>query len=479
MTSPRKKATKTRKKATKTRKKATKTESTARKEWPRRKKRYVSTPNGNDQREHYQRDRDRILYSSAFRRLGGVTQVVGISEGFHFHNRLLHSLKVAQIARRIVEGLYLQDKQRAADFDLQPEVAEAAALAHDLGHPPFGHIADTRICKLVDDHWEGDNPGGFEGNAQSFRVVTTISRRCTDHEGLNLTGATLAAILKYPWTRTTAEENEYRNEKWGAYETEAGQLRCASDATKEQGNLHAGVTLERAAEAEIMDWADDIAYSVHDLEDFWKAGLIPLERLADEPRILEEFLDATEQHWSRSSSGQGMTRSKIIDTAQKLLYHLPTTMREPYVGRNRQRAEARNFTSFLIGRYVRDAVALTCQGSNALLIEKNAREEVLFLKTLTRFFVILNPALAAQQRGFRKVIDDLFEFFLEIASLPQTTYAIPPRYQTRLRDPGIDNNTRLRVVADLVSGLTEWEALDLHKRLTGIEAGSVLDPIIR
>ncbi|HUG15346.1 MAG TPA: dNTP triphosphohydrolase, partial [Thermomicrobiales bacterium] len=152
-----------------------------------------------DQRTPFQRDRDRILYASAFRRLGGITQVVSPSERVLVHNRLTHTLEVAQVARRLAEKLSADTA--LADLiefvgGINPDVAEAAALAHDLGHPPFGHIAEEVLNNLA---LSSNLTDGFNGNAQSFRIVTRLAMRHLSFTGLNLTRATVNAILKYPW----------------------------------------------------------------------------------------------------------------------------------------------------------------------------------------------------------------------------------------------------------------------------------------
>jgi dGTPase len=216
-----------------------------------------------DQRTAGQRDRDRILYASALRRLAGVTQVVAPTEGLIFHNRLTHTLKVGQIGRRLAEKLCEEQPQLLnAVGGLDPEVVEAAALAHDLGHPPFGHVVEDELNQLVSESGVYD---GFEGNAQSFRVIAKLARRHESFEGLNLTRATLNAVLKYPWFRTPDKK------KWGAYYTESTEFNWARQLYP--GDAH------KSAEAELMDWADDVAYSVHDVEDFYRAGLIPVDRM--------------------------------------------------------------------------------------------------------------------------------------------------------------------------------------------------------
>jgi dGTPase len=224
-----------------------------------------------------QRDRDRILYSSAFRRLGGVTQVVSANEESHLlHNRLTHSIKVAQIGRRLAERL-VRDQLGVANQigGLDPDVVEAACLAHDLGHPPFGHVGEQTLDEAAKQYVAD----GFEGNAQSFRIVTKISLRSTAYVGLNLSRATLDAVLKYPWFRSKLGTPHSR--KWSAYKTEAAEFKFARQGWTRGDE-------RKSAEAEIMDWADDIAHSVHDVEDFYRMGLIPLDKLARDKQVVEE-----------------------------------------------------------------------------------------------------------------------------------------------------------------------------------------------
>jgi len=151
-----------------------------------------------DQRTPYQRDRDRILYSSAFRRLAGITQVARAGESDVFHTRLAHTLKVAQVGRRLAEVVMRNQTAEAVTLGVDPEVVEAACLAHDLGHPPFGHLGEKVLNELVTIQGDQD---GFEGNAQSFRVLTKLAIRFNRCDGLDLTRATLAACIKYPWRR--------------------------------------------------------------------------------------------------------------------------------------------------------------------------------------------------------------------------------------------------------------------------------------
>ncbi len=206
----------------------------------------------------------------AFRRLAGVTQVAGPREGHIVHTRLTHTLEVAQIARRLAENLVRAQPDLVVQHGgIDADVVESAALAHDLGHPPFGHVAEKELDRLV---VEAGVSEGYEGNAQSFRIITKLAFHgeggLSGLPGLDLTRASLRAILKYPWKRA---EQGYHSKKWGLYSSEIEDFAFATEGAD-------GSEIP-CLEAQLMTWADDIAYAVHDTEDFYRAGLIPLERL--------------------------------------------------------------------------------------------------------------------------------------------------------------------------------------------------------
>ena len=250
-----------------------------------------------DNRQVAQRDRDRVLYSSALRRLAGVTQVVAASEGHVFHNRLTHTLKVAQVGRRLAEKLLrpFEEAQHAKLPPLDPDVVETAALVHDIGHPPFGHVAEEQLHTLMrgvarpkaapdgnstEPVYDADD--GFEGNAQSFRTVTTLAAIDRGFAGLNLCAASLAASLKYPWRHQPAAPEDKAFRKWGSYSTEEDDFRFALGLQPPDA-IPTATTGQPTLEAQVMDWADDITYAVHDAEDLYRAGLVPLDRLAALP----------------------------------------------------------------------------------------------------------------------------------------------------------------------------------------------------
>jgi len=214
-----------------------------------------------DQRLPFERDHDRILYSSYFQRLAGITQIVRAGEEDTFHTRQQHTHKVAQVGRRLAQNLVRTAKEKGIACNaIDPEVVAAASLAHDLGHPPFGHKGEDTLDELV--RTAGDE--GYEGNAQTFRIITKLAVRWHDTPGLDLTRAVGCAVLKYPWLRDS--KNESKSKKWSAYHSEKEVFDWAREGhTKDV----------QSPEAELMDWADDIAYSVHDLEDFHRCNLIP------------------------------------------------------------------------------------------------------------------------------------------------------------------------------------------------------------
>ncbi len=418
-----------------------------------------------DQRQPFQRDRDRILYCSAFRRLSGVTQIVRAGEADVFHTRLAHTLKVAQVGRRLAERRISQQPEESIALGVDPEVVEAACLAHDLGHPPFGHVGEHVLNQLLSNCNDVD---GFEGNAQSFRVLTKLAVRFNECDGLDLTRGTLAACIKYPWMRD--ENDQKKKTKWGVYSAELNDFQFARDGWP-------GET--KTAEAELMDWADDIAYSVHDLEDFHRCQALPWHRIFgnDEKELL--ISNAKETWITHPADAGGRLRDaydRLLDLFENIV---PELLREPYEATRKQRQQIRLITSILIGRYIdaiklRDASA-TEEKESCIIIADDEGDEVRVLKQITRDYIIGNPSLAAQQRGHRRVISDLFEDLINDIDGGMPKY-LPRKFHHLTH---LENTSLARVVADCISSLTEAEAIALHGRLRGYSSGSVLDPIVR
>lgn len=416
---------------------------------------------GEDQRTPFEKDRDRLLYSSAFQRLAGITQIVRAGEADIFHTRQQHTIKVAQVGRRLGQLLQKKQPELAAAHGLDPEVVEAACLAHDLGHPPIGHIGEKTLDRLVREKGDTD---GFEGNAQSFRVVTKLAVRFPDSPGIDLTRATLAAMLKYPWLRANTGP---KSKKWSAYRSERADFEFARE-------FHSGDL--KTLEAELMDWADDVAYSVHDLEDFHRCNVIPWRKIFASPDAV--IAGAMK---SRGTTAKEQ-KQRLNDALERLRKHLfgnfGALLQEAYEGRADQREQLRRMTSQLIGRYIHSIdMAPLASGKRPVTFDEDALDEVTVLKQITRDYVIGNPSLMAQQEGQKRIIRQLYTAIFDGID-DKTDY--PPFLPVRLRYlKEISDNQSARFVADCVATLSEKEAIGLHGRLFGSATGSVLDPIVR
>jgi dGTPase len=424
-----------------------------------------------DHRSAAAHDADRIVYSEAFRRLAGVTQVVAVGERALFHNRLTHTMKVAQLARRLGENLLADPEsqpllaEQCPGFDAS--TAEAAALAHDLGHPPFGHIAEEALCKLCDEA----GLDGYEGNAQSFRIVTKLATRNGSERGLDLQPTTLNAILKYPWLRT-GDADDKKFKKYGAYLTE----RAAFDIAREVALLDG-----QSLEAQIMDLCDDIAYALHDVEDFFRVGAIPLHEFVTPGGAHDYFVAIAAEKLNRDHDMDAAAAAEVFREIRLLLPG------EAYSGTTDDLKRLNRFTSYFITRFLNSVSLSEREGSLSLNVGAHARQEILVLKQMTREFVISRPALASIQAGQVKLINALFMAVLEWIEreAPTVPQRLPPTLRDNLeasaKEAGLpsttsDSSVVARVAADFIASLTEHQAVDLHRRLClGAVDGVVAD----
>lgn len=317
-----------------------------------------------DQRSEFERDRDRILYSSAFQRLAGITQIVRAGEADVFHTRQQHTIKVAQIGRRLAQALIARQEEQANEFGLDPDVVEAACLAHDLGHPPFGHIGESALNQLVRD---GGDKDGFEGNAQSFRILTKLAVRFDDCDGMDLTRATLAASLKYPWMRSASGK---KSKKWSAYKTEAKDFEFAREFHKDE---------YKTLEAEVMDWADDVAYSVHDLEDFHRCNVITWRSIFVENP--DKVIASAIRIKSITNGGEEEAyKKRLEDAMNRITSHIwgsyKYLLTERYEGTREQREQLRRMTSQLIGNYITSISIPTDVSGKRILINSDHEDEI-------------------------------------------------------------------------------------------------------
>ena len=309
---------------------------------------------------------------------------------------------------------------------------------------------------------------GFEGNPQSFRIVTRLAVRYAEQEppGLDLTRASLNAILKYPWLWEKAGENKG---KWGAYREDTDCFEWARDsADLREGQL--------SVEAELMDWADDITYAVHDLEDFYRAGLIPLERLytrgsngssgmtTEIDRVAAELHEEEDLAEDQTKAAERLVY--LID-----LYFLP--LDAPFDGRRQQREALRTAASALITRFI-NAISLreaTAEDTRLVKIDKEAEFDVKLLKGLTKHYVIQHPRVVSIRAGQRRMLETLFSVYVDvIGSKKHRDRALLPQAIRDRRDRG-DSSQRL--AADLLASMTERQVVQTYQRLMGLVPGSV------
>lgn len=473
----------------------------------------------------FSKDFDRILYSTAFRRLGSVTQVVSAGETALFHNRLTHSLKTAQVGARIANVL-LGRYQSASELavlasggGIESRVVRAACMAHDLGHPPFGHIAETElqnICsqrpneikKKRDDSLAKvrrqptitdtyDLYDSFEGNAQSFRIVTKLafrekSRNPNENRALDLTRGTLAAMVKYPWSRGKKPRDlkPALDRKWGYYRTELDIVKWIFDG---QLRPHVGEDRVeyRTLEAQIMDWADDISYAVHDVEDFFRAGIIPLNSLRED----NEWSDFFDYAWENRLRElyPNLRPGDFEASAKAVRDRLPTS---PYEGSREDREGLHDFASTLIKEAI-DKTRISTVG--VVHPDDEILRQIEILKQLAWYYVIDRPSLESVQRGQRSLIRRLYgglsEWVEESWQGPTNDHGstrraeLPKRLlefldvafgETCDNDHNYGENQRItRAVIDYIVSLTEPEAIELGARLAGGSAHSMLDNWVR
>jgi dGTPase len=365
---------------------------------------------------------------------------------------------VAQVGRRIAEYVIATQTAEALTLGIDAEVVEGACLAHDLGHPPFGHLGEKALNELVINSGDED---GFEGNAQSFRILTKLAVRFEACEGLDLTRATLAACIKYPWKRQA--KHPTKSKKWGYYGADQDEFDFARLASEEE---------TKTAEAELMDWADDIAYSVHDLEDFHRCRLIPWRTIFSEAGRDQLVAGVLADRGSKRRREKQDLQSAHRRLADLVVGTVGDHLNDPYEATKEQRQIIRLMTSTFIGRYITATkVRVPKPGQSCLDIPKEILSEIAILKQITRQYIITIPALAAQQHGQKRLLRELFEDLYPVGS-----EAYLPRRFEYLLDA---DRSRGRRVADCISGLTEAETIALHRRLRGDESGSVLDPIVR
>jgi dGTPase len=390
-------------------------------------------------RTPFERDRARVVHAASSRRLAAKTQVVGPQTDDFVRNRLTHSLEVAQVAR---------DLARALGCD--PDLAETAALAHDLGHPPFGHNGERALADLA------EAAGGFEGNAQTLRLLSRLEAKTFDVEGrsvgLNLTRATLDACTKYPWARAEAEPPQGLHAdgsprtvvKFGVYDDD----RPVFDW------MRRGATgTDQCVEAQVMDLADDVAYSVHDVEDGVVAGrieLTTLDRAAVWQTVREWYVPAADD--------------ALLDEVLDGLVAIEAWPRSAYDGSRRHLAALKNLTSDVIGRFCGAVQAATFAAGEgpfvryraSLVVPERTRLEIAVLKGIAAHYVMRADDRVALMERQRALLAELVEALVDRG---------PDALDRPFADDwqrASDDAARMRVVVDQVASLTDASAASRH-----------------
>ena len=392
--------------------------------------RFLDEPAKRGGRSEFARDRARIIHSYALRRLAAKTQVAVPWATDFPRTRLSHSLECAQVGREL-------GSQLGAD----PDLMEGACLAHDLGHPPFGHNGEMALNQLA------NSCGGFEGNAQSIRLLIRLEAKTVlpngKSIGLNLTRAALDAATKYPWSR------DINSEKFGVYEDDLEIFNWY------RANAPTGVT---SMEAQIMDWSDDVAYSVHDLEDSLVTGQVKLNKLKDD--LTDLFKVAKDEYLADVSEVE-------LESALSNLEKLSTWPHE-YDGTHRSLARLKDLTSELIGRFAQSVEQatqdkygsgdLTRYNAN-LVVPRAQRVEVVLLKSIAGHYVINAASSQVRYAEQQKLLAELVAVILESAPKTLESFFLQDWHNAQ------SDSQRLRVVIDQVASLTDPGARALHQRL--------------
>ena len=396
-------------------------------------------------RGEFSRDRARVVHSSALRRLGAKTQVLSPSGGDFARTRLTHSLEVAQIGREM-----------AIDLGINADIVDMACLAHDLGHPPFGHNGERAL-----NDW-AQSIGGFEGNAQTLRLITRIEPKVFGPDrssfGLNLTRASLDATCKYPWRQndSVAELGADHSVKFGVYEDDIPVYEWLRIGAPER---------IKCVEAQVMDFSDDVAYSVHDYEDAIVSGFVDLKVLAD-PAAEAELLNKISE-WN----GGVHTRNELAE-ALASMRQLPYWLTS-FDGSPRDLGTLKNLTSALIGRFVSRTTDSIFDTSTAdsmarfgaqIVVPSTVRAEIAVLKGIVSAFLMTHESRRPFYEWQRALLRELADALLAANGQHLDAYSSAAWNLSR------GEHEQRRVIVDQVACLTDQSAINLHHRLVGSNA---------
>lgn len=405
--------------------------------------RWVQESAKSSSRTAFERDRARLIHSSALRRLGAKSQILVAGTDDFARTRLTHTLEVAQIGRQVGKLL-----------GCDPDVVDCACLAHDLGHPPFGHNGEKALSDIAADI------GGFEGNAQTLRLLTRLEPKVFHPDGrpagVNLTRASLDAAVKYPWTLAEAAQHPKgeRSAKFCVYPDDVEVFRWLKQGAPQS---------TKPMECQVMDLSDDIAYSVHDVEDAIATGAFNPIALKD-THVIDEIIKDT-----RAWYGSQWQEDELLAALRRL--QNDNLFPSHFNGSRRCLAQLKNITSALIGRFAGSVETATRERygtgpltrySASIVIPDPTAYEIVALKGIAVYFVMAPRESAPMHLHELKVVADLVDVLM--ADAPHASEALEPVFLDDWNEATNDDE-RLRVVIDQVASLTDSSALALHSIL--------------
>lgn len=405
------------------------------------------TKRRNDLRTPFEKDRDRIIHCAAFRRLQGKTQVFGMGGSDFFRTRLTHSLETAQIGKGI--ALFCGHANI--------ELVEAACLAHDIGHPPFGHTGEDVLKELM------RKKGGFEGNAQNIRILNELEIRSADTKpGLNITRATFDAILKYKVPYSKINKSKPLEDWKFYYDNDRKLVEWACSGKSKRS--------ENSFESEIMNWADDIAYSTHDLEDGIKAGMI------SGPKITAKI----ERNVKDRVKKKGLSWSQTICDG---VYDKIEKASADHKSEIERKGKRRDLISHLIHSFITSSRPTKRKSAQSwsryefeLVTDPKQELECNILKSLVWELIINDERVATLQRKARTIIGTLFDEFTKFGEKERTKEMYPADFREKLEQAGMERSKR-RIACDYIAGMTDDYATRMYSRLRESEASSLLEVI--
>lgn len=408
--------------------------------------RLKNSPRENDYRTPFQIDRDRIIHSSEFRRLQGKTQVFLPGEYDFYRTRLTHSIEVAQIGRAICSYLFSKEKDLLNEnYYIDEDLVESVSLSHDLGHPPFGHAGERTLNRLMKSF------GGFEGNAQTLRMITEIFYRDDDnHRGMNPTRAFVDGILKYK-----AVYKQFKNpENHFIYDNQQKYIDFVFGGKKQPKDISSPEKLNgfQSIECQIMDWADDTAYAINDIVDSISGGFISMSKLlewAEKNKLTQSQAGIVDNilNWMKTGKYKPKFGAQIGEFIRSCSLKTRKTFLDPYTNRY---------------KYI-------------LEIEKETFEKAQFYKKISSDIVFSSSQLHQMEFKGNSMIENLFNLFLNNYVTSVKDIKLLPDFNDNLIRREKNRNMRARIVCDNISGATDSYAMRMYRRIFDPEYSSLAD----